>query len=110
LTQLPFHGDGEMVELLVSELVTNVVVHAATPCTLEFDVHDDQLVVAVEDDAQDRLPTYGPRPEDSRAGGRGLRILEALAGRWGVRTGADRKSVWFALPTVTTEAGPGRGD
>lgn len=82
----------------MSELVTNVVVHAATTCTLALDVLGDHLVVEVADEAAALPPAYGPRPLDTAAGGRGLRLVEALAPRWGVRTEQDHKCVWFAMP------------
>jgi hypothetical protein len=31
-------------------------------------------------------------------GGRGLRILDALARRWGFDTGPETKVVWFEVP------------
>ncbi len=84
----------EDVGLVVSELVTNAVIHRSSddPIEVSLELDDRQLVVAVQQP--------GPRPAvDSPSrptiGGRGLSIINALASTWG--TGPS--SVWakFAL-------------
>jgi anti-sigma regulatory factor (Ser/Thr protein kinase) len=82
--------------LLVSELVTNAV-----KCGPE----DEAIRVIVStDDKATRFTVHdlglGPLPEmrapaDPAPGGHGLRLVDALADRWGVERGSTR--VWFEL-------------
>ena len=94
-------------ELLVSELVTNAVVHGRDAITLRVNVHPPGIGIAVHDrgDADVEMPPDPPDP--SRPGGRGLLIVRALATAWGV-TPSDPppgKTVWFRLePTAGTTA------
>jgi anti-sigma regulatory factor (Ser/Thr protein kinase) len=85
-------------ELLVSELVTNAITHGSGIVTLSIDCSDDSLAVTVSDDE----PTEPQlQPESLMAlGGRGLRMIEALASSWGVKPHKDGpgKDVWFRLP------------
>jgi anti-sigma regulatory factor (Ser/Thr protein kinase) len=81
--------------LLVSELVTNAVVHARTPITVRLELAPGCASVEVSDDSE-RLPE--PRmPRADRPGGRGLHLLEELTDGWGVRPGRVGKTVWFEL-------------
>jgi anti-sigma regulatory factor (Ser/Thr protein kinase) len=88
----------DVVALLVSELVTNAVLHARTPMTVTVNVGDDAVRVEVQDGSP-ALPTL--RQYDRRAPtGRGLQMVERLAGRWGVDAGDGSKTVWFELALV----------
>jgi serine phosphatase RsbU (regulator of sigma subunit) len=108
--------------LLVSETVTNAVLHASvTPAPAgrrdEFEVNPGphpaqahrpreftlrlrrgaEVVWAEVFDPDLRLP----RLRSARAtdeGGRGLYLIEQLATRWGSRPTAEGKAVWFELP------------
>jgi anti-sigma regulatory factor (Ser/Thr protein kinase) len=97
-----------VVYLLVSELVTNAVLHARSPVTvrLETTVHRETgegvLRVQVEDASP--IPPVRRVPRGDRPGGRGLQLLDTLAARWGVLFGGTGKSVWFEL---TVEPVPG---
>lgn len=82
-------------ELLVSELVTNAVRHTRDLLQLEVRARDGRLLVAVTDDAPDP-PVLRSRDDEGQSG-RGMQIVDALADRWGVTLGDDRKSVWFEL-------------
>jgi anti-sigma regulatory factor (Ser/Thr protein kinase) len=85
-------------ELLVSELVTNAVIHGTGRVRLEVNCTDHCLSVRVSDD-DPLVPQL--QPERLMAeGGRGLRMIESLAGSWGVKPREDRpgKEVWFRLP------------
>ena len=83
------------VELLVSELVTNAVLHASS--SPRVDVHLAATSVRVEvydDDAT--LPR--PRVPDAAApGGRGMLLVERMASQWGAEPHGDGKVVWFEL-------------
>ena len=86
----------ESAALLVSELVTNVVLHARTPLRLLVSARDGSLLVEVSDSSPD-LPRSTTL---STAGGRGLRLLDRLAERWGTRVHDEGtgKTVWFQVP------------
>jgi serine phosphatase RsbU (regulator of sigma subunit)/anti-sigma regulatory factor (Ser/Thr protein kinase) len=106
--------------LLVSELVTNAVVHAGTTVELvcRLDARDSPPGVVVE--VSDHHPARVLRdeeagredapdaPDDSREGGRGLQLVAALSDAWGISYRRDRKTVWcrFDLPPDGGEALP----
>ncbi len=92
-----YSGDTETVLLLVSELVTNAVRHAATPFEIVVDVQDPAVRVAVIDDDVAHPPQVRqPRPDDTN--GRGLLIVDQLSAGWGSNEVDDRsKAVWFTL-------------
>jgi anti-sigma regulatory factor (Ser/Thr protein kinase) len=82
--------------LLVTEVVTNAVLHAGPPVCLRVTLHLDQLVVEVEDPD----PTLPERRDRGRLaeGGRGLHLVEELADRYGAeQVGGNGKVVWFGL-------------
>jgi anti-sigma regulatory factor (Ser/Thr protein kinase) len=82
-------------ELLVSEVVTNAVRHAAGGMILlAVTVSPDHLVVRVHDESS-HLPV---RRAPGETGGWGLGLLDELSKRWGVEAHArDGKSVWFEV-------------
>lgn len=88
--------------LLVSELVTNAVLHARTEIHLRYRVQGTRARVEVADGRRD-----GPLPKryapDSPTG-RGLRLVSGLASEWGVTRSSEGKIVWFV---VTPESGDG---
>jgi anti-sigma regulatory factor (Ser/Thr protein kinase) len=83
--------------IMTSELVTNAVSHGRAEVTLSVQLGRAELTVAVTDGGAE-LPTVHPLlpPPESR-GGRGLKIVESLATRWGITPQDTGKSVWFAL-------------
>lgn len=82
--------------LLVSELVTNAVIHGRTSATVEVHRPADTLRVTVRDD-NPTLPAVGDAPDFTNEHGRGLLIVSKLARRWGVEASGDGKAVWFEL-------------
>lgn len=98
--------------LVVSELVTNAVVHAGTDiemeCRLEGDTADTAaLVVEVSDHHPSRAPR-GSEPETPHhtpEHGRGLRLVGALSEAWGITYRTGRKTVWARLPAGGCAAG-----
>lgn len=89
-------ADVDTAELLVSELVTNAVVHAGTPVDVVVSVLDDATVEVEISDGSAELPTNRRHPELSSTG-RGLHLVDALADCWGVRSTVTGKTVWFRL-------------
>lgn len=84
-----------VVELLVTELVTNSIVHAASAPRVEVELRRDRVRVAVHD-ADPTLPRQRV-PDLDRPGGRGIMLLEGLATRWGADATEDGKVVWFEV-------------
>ena len=95
LEEAQFSGDTDTVLLLVSEVVTNAVRHAATPFELTISVTGPEVMIAVVDHDRAHHPQVrNPRPQDTS--GRGLRIVDELATSWGTELmAADAKRVWF---------------
>ncbi|UYQ63357.1 SpoIIE family protein phosphatase [Streptomyces peucetius] len=93
--------------LMVSEMVTNVLVHTDGDALIMAEVvHGDarrHLRVEVTD-ASDELP-HRRRPGEMASSGRGLLLTEMLADNWGVDPRGEGKSIWFELyePGVPAE-------
>jgi anti-sigma regulatory factor (Ser/Thr protein kinase) len=86
----------EVAELLVSELVTNAIVHCGDHASLVVDVTAEHVHVEVLDsDASVSLEALSVGPSSEH--GRGLTIVEALASSWGVSRRYVGKAVWFDL-------------
>lgn len=85
--------------LVVTELVTNAVVHAGTTVELRLDTTGPGLRGEVLDQGGGVLPLLPGTPacDDNREGGRGLFLLDALATSWGTTHAGSAKSVWFLL-------------
>ncbi len=81
-------------ELLVSELVTNALLHADAPRRLRL-FRDRVLTVEVAD-AGGQTPQLRPFAEQDE-GGRGMFLVSELAQRWGSRLTRDGKVVWAEL-------------
>ncbi|MGV9938099.1 SpoIIE family protein phosphatase [Streptomyces sp. NPDC003401] len=94
----------DTVELLVSELVTNALLHARTEVEVEVRAAGDTVRVGVSDRRPDRGPV--PYAYPAYAGtGQGLALVGRLASRHGVDTGEETKTVWFELGPGTTPGG-----
>ena len=83
------------VELLVSELVTNAVVHASSAPRIEVQLSLRGVRVEVFDE-DPTMPAHRI-PDAGRPGGRGLHLLDQLASRWGAEPREDGKVVWFEV-------------
>ncbi|MFJ9563376.1 SpoIIE family protein phosphatase [Streptomyces fuscichromogenes] len=85
--------------LLVSEMLTNVLVHTDADALLLAEVSgqapDRCLRVEVTDGGDD-LP-HKRRPGELASSGRGLVLIEILADAWGVDPRGQGKSIWFEL-------------
>ena len=85
----------EVAVLLVSELVTNAVVHARGPICLT--VHTDAHWVRIEvEDPGHRRPVLRAATLDA-VDGRGLLVVDKLATDWGTEQRATHKVVWFEI-------------
>jgi anti-sigma regulatory factor (Ser/Thr protein kinase) len=91
----------DTVVLLTSEVVTNAVLHAASPLALQVTRLDDGVRVAISDGS--RSQPARRRHSQQATTGRGLRLLDDLSDEWGSDANAGGKTVWF---TATTAADP----
>ena len=93
----------DVVRLLVSELATNAITHAAGEVVVTVRIDAELLTVEVADGS-----TRQPRPRDASdvdpadwtaldEHGRGLQLVQALADTWGVETDRDGKRVHFSV-------------
>jgi anti-sigma regulatory factor (Ser/Thr protein kinase) len=81
-------------DLLVSEAVTNAIVHAGTMVDLTLRLDDGLVSVAVRDFGGGTPEIRGTPME---VGGWGLRLLAGLSTRWGVLPADPGKVVWFEV-------------
>jgi anti-sigma regulatory factor (Ser/Thr protein kinase) len=90
----------DVAELLVGELATNAVVHAASSFSLTLFAAHGVLRCEVAD-AESRVP----RVLDAGTGesGRGMLLVDALAQRWGCHRDGPGKTVWFELGTCGSD-------
>lgn len=112
----------ETLLLLISELVTNAVVHTGCPAVLRMCVPQDPEAggeggpgrapggtVRVEVADRSDQP---PRPRHARGddtGGRGLELVDGLADRWGWKREGAGKHIWCEVDRRRTAARHDRG-
>ncbi|WP_432020999.1 SpoIIE family protein phosphatase [Streptomyces sp. 1222.5] len=96
---------------VVSELVSNAVVHAGTDVEVDWRLEETGAFVV---EVRDRHPSRAPRdplgaevPHDAAEHGRGLRLVATLAESWGVTYRKGAKTVWARLPPGGSEAADG---
>ena len=95
-------GSREDLLLVVSELVTNAVVHGAEPIRVTMVRAPERVRVEVTDGAAASSPHGNPRPPTDAETGRGLSVVTRLAVAWGWRASPGRgKTVWAELPLTT---------
>ena len=81
--------------LIITELVTNVFLHARTDCLIHAAFDHPTLTVTVTDQDNRELSTQAP--SDTAEDGRGLAIVAGLADTWGVNQADGAKTVGFHL-------------
>jgi serine phosphatase RsbU (regulator of sigma subunit)/anti-sigma regulatory factor (Ser/Thr protein kinase) len=93
--------------LLVSEMLTNVLVHTDADALLVAEMTGEggkrRMRIEVTDTSDD-LP-HKRHPGELASSGRGLILMDMLADAWGVDPRGDGKSIWFELH----EAAPAGG-
>ncbi len=93
------HLDPETVHyatVVVSELVTNAVIHANTTVTVGLQLLPGGGARINVGDASNWPPSPRPVTTDE-PGGRGLILVEALAKEWGVSPTTEGKTVWAEI-------------
>ncbi|MFE5399467.1 SpoIIE family protein phosphatase [Streptomyces sp. NPDC056568] len=101
--------------LLLSEMLTNVLVHTDADALLVAEVTgapgERRIRVEVTDSGDD-LP-HKRRPGEMASSGRGLMLIELLADEWGVAPRGEGKSIWYEVYESTDPEdgfGPDPGD
>lgn len=100
LSRQGIEGDvADSAVLLVSELVTNAILHGEPPVELRVGVPAGTVHVEVHDSDREsrlhlaRISELGTE----RLGGRGLGLVDALSSRWGLVEDDSGKCVWFEI-------------
>jgi anti-sigma regulatory factor (Ser/Thr protein kinase) len=113
----PLHPCSDVAVLLVSEMVTNSLLHGGSSV-----LGDAVVVTVVVGDAGVRVEVTGRkadgvpvlrRPDDEAEGSRGLWLVEELAARWGYERGTGQATTWFEIQALLQpmqhSAVPGKG-
>lgn len=95
-------ADTSDIELVASELVTNVIRHANTDLVVSLEVVGERVRVEVADGSA-IMPAARDMIDGS--GGAGLRLVEAISEGWGADQRPDGKVVWaeIAIRQQSTE-------
>lgn len=96
--------------LVTTELVTNAVLHAQSDAVLGVRPISEGVRIEVTDPCPAVLPHMVPQHSSASEAlalgqsGRGLQVVSALSGRWGVDSTQTTKTVWSEL--ISGHAGP----
>jgi two-component sensor histidine kinase len=95
--------------VMVSELATNCIRHAATQFAMTVDRTPHEIRVAVTDSGSGHPAVRSPALTDRS--GRGLQIVQAFADDWGVSLAeaTPGKTVWFTVSLVERLSDAPRG-
>ncbi|WP_232789859.1 SpoIIE family protein phosphatase [Streptomyces jeddahensis] len=102
--------EADVVLLVVSELVTNALVHTHGAVRLDLTLSGDRLRVAVSDTSP-RAPAKPVIVDWEATGGRGLFLVEAMSAGWGSVPVSGGKQVWSEIVLAageppSTDGGP----
>jgi anti-sigma regulatory factor (Ser/Thr protein kinase) len=95
LAALPDRRAVEVAELLTSEVVTNAVLHGGSAVRVEVESVDGRTRISVCDNDPGHPEVRTPALDDES--GRGMRLVDSLARRWGVQPAGSGKCVWFEV-------------
>lgn len=87
----------DVARLVVSELVTNSIIHGCTEVEVHLSVTPDALLGEVADHGAAMLRLLEATLGAER--GRGLAIVAATTSGWGIDVRPHSKAVWFKLPS-----------
>ena len=88
-------------KLVVTELVTNALLHARPPVAVRVALLDPGVRIEVADPF--RLSPVRPRDNPEAMTGRGIALIEALSQRWGVEPATEGKVIWAELGLSRSE-------
>jgi len=100
-----FHvqADPDRVGLVVTELLTNALLHGREPVEIHASTVEDHLRIEVHDSSE-AVP-HQRRAQPTDVTGRGLMLVAGLVERWGVDQSGDGKFVWAEFdPAPDTDA------
>jgi anti-sigma regulatory factor (Ser/Thr protein kinase) len=93
------------VQLLLTELMTNVIIHARTDFEVRMEPTGDGVRVEVMD-GNAAMPVPGTLAANALTG-RGLTLVQSLSARWGAHPNEDGgKTVWFEVAPRPVESSP----
>jgi DNA-binding NarL/FixJ family response regulator len=92
----------ETAKLLISELVSNAVLHAGSDVDVSLHLRTDCVRFEVGDHSARPMRRRQAGEEDTS--GRGSELIDMLAHAWGMRGRADGKAIWFELVRTPEEA------
>ena len=84
----------DQVELAVSEMTTNAILHARSRFTVELTRHPDWIQLSVSDAGLSMTSDSHSMAEESATGGRGIPLVNAIASRWGIDLRESGKTIW----------------
>ncbi|MFI6931941.1 SpoIIE family protein phosphatase [Streptomyces sp. NPDC050287] len=96
----------DAVLLVVSELVTNALVHTQGPVRVDLTLRGDWVRVCVSDSSP-RAPAKPVIVDWESTGGRGLLLVEAMSDSFGTTPVAGGKQVWSEVAVPRDESAPG---
>ncbi|MDF2143724.1 SpoIIE family protein phosphatase [Knoellia sp. p5-6-4] len=88
----------------LSELVTNVVLHAGTDAHVSLELDGSRLTCSVSDTGSRGLPTTASQG-GSATRGRGLRLVQSISSAFGSHRTANGATVWFEVEVGATSPG-----
>lgn len=98
--RLGFSDLAETATLLVSELVTNAVLHAQTDCELTVRAHGDVIRIELTD-GSDQFPVRAMAHDPLALSGRGMLLVDVLSSAHGSEAiPGGGKLVWFEIKKV----------
>lgn len=86
--------------LVVSELANNALLHAKTPFEVTVSLRPGKLRVMVGDSSP--IAPVQRAAAETETSGRGLAIVAACAESWGIESDADGKNVWAEVDLPDT--------
>jgi anti-sigma regulatory factor (Ser/Thr protein kinase) len=86
----------------VSELVTNVLLHAATDARVTLDLSPERLLVTVGDTGTRGAPVR-TNSEPGATRGRGLGLVAEITDACGIERNVSGSTVWFEIRTDPRE-------
>jgi anti-sigma regulatory factor (Ser/Thr protein kinase) len=96
------------VQLLLTELITNVIIHARTDFEVRLKASGAGVRVEVVD-GNPTMPAAGTLAPGALSG-RGLTLVQSVANRWGAQhRKGDGKTVWFEVVPGEVESAPEAG-
>jgi anti-sigma regulatory factor (Ser/Thr protein kinase) len=105
LRQWKVQEAADTVLLVVSELVTNALVHTQGPVSLDLVLRGDRVRVSVSDSSP-RAPAKPVIVDWESTGGRGLLLIEAMSDAFGSVPVAGGKQVWSEITVPHHESAP----